>query len=383
MSTETLLARPKQSAGLPTTVKGWLTSEYFKQQIALALPKHMTADRFMRVALTALTRIPKLANCTPNSVIKCMLTCSELGLEPDGRRAHLIPFENRKMNCVDCTLIIDYKGLAELAQRSGTISNIHADIVCENDDFQVNRGQLVSHVVDYKKPRGPMYAAYALIRFKDGGEKCEVMSKQDIDRIRSRSKAANNGPWVTDYDEMAKKTVFKRSSKWITLSPELADAMEKEDELSSPASMVEEVTGLTEAPAIEVETETRKPLLEQRRTTTAAPQETEPEQAQEAAPEGEGGDLGPQAQPKPEQKERAPSQQGGAQSPQAQLAEIVTGAGFNFDDFIAWGINTGNIVEVEKDNILSFDDVDDKRCKRFIVAKVGLLRQLTALKAGK
>ena len=96
-----------------TPIKKTLTGDYFRKQVALCLPKHMTPDRFVRVALTALTRVPKLAQCTEASLIKCMLTCSELGLEPDGRLAHLIPYGK------DCTLVIDYKGLAELAMRSG------------------------------------------------------------------------------------------------------------------------------------------------------------------------------------------------------------------------------------------------------------------------
>jgi recombinational DNA repair protein RecT len=167
-------------------------------------------------------KTPKLLDCTQESVLQCMLNCSALGLEPDGRRAHLIPYGTT------CTLIVDYKGIVELAKRSGDVANVFAQIVCENDNFSWENGE-VKHQVDFRKARGNMYAAYAIITFKDGTKQTDVMTKDEIDSIRKRSKASNSGPWVTDYNEMAKKTVFRRASKWITLSPEVADAFEKDD----------------------------------------------------------------------------------------------------------------------------------------------------------
>lgn len=221
MSTPNTSVIPKTEQK-PATLRQQLSSDYFKQQVALALPKHMTPDRFIRVGLTALMKTPKLLDCTQESVLQCMLACSTLGLEPDGRRAHLIPYGNT------CTLIVDYKGIVELAKRSGDVAGVFAQIVCENDDFNWDTGE-VKHQIDFRRARGEMYAAYAIITFKDGSKQCDVMTKDEIDAIRKRSKASGSGPWVTDYNEMAKKTVFRRASKWITLSPELADAFEKDD----------------------------------------------------------------------------------------------------------------------------------------------------------
>jgi recombination protein RecT len=128
-------------------------------------------------------------------------------------------------------LIIDYKGLVELVYRSGVVANVHADIVCENDDFVYDRGQLVKHQISFREDRGEMYAAYCLVRMKDGTEKCEVLTKREIDSIRARSKASKSGPWVTDYNEMAKKTAFRRVSKWIPLSAEIRDAVVGDDDV--------------------------------------------------------------------------------------------------------------------------------------------------------
>lgn len=192
------------------------------------LPKVCTPDRFARVALTCLRKTPKLVDALQTqdgraSLAQQFMKCAELGIEPDGRRAYLIPYKN------EIQLILDYKGIAELAMRSGKISNIHADKVCENDEFEYNIGMIEKHRIDFKKPRGKAYAYYAIVTFKDGTKKCEVMSKDEVDSIRKRSKSSGNGPWVTDYDEMAKKTVFRRLSKWLPQSPEMQKAFDIDD----------------------------------------------------------------------------------------------------------------------------------------------------------
>lgn len=224
MSQETAVATKDAAqvakAAKPPTIRSLISGEEFKAQIAMALPKHITPDRFIRVALTAMQKTPKLLDCTQSSLFQSLLTCSQLGIEPDGRMAHLIPYGNV------CQLIIDYKGLSALAMRSGEILPPHADVVCENDLFEYDRGEVKKHVIDFRKPRGKPYAAYAIVRYKEGGEKAECMSMEEVDAIRKRSKASSSGPWVTDYNEMAKKTVFRRLSKWLPLSPEFRDALE-------------------------------------------------------------------------------------------------------------------------------------------------------------
>jgi len=242
-------------------LRALLEGDAFKQAITSALPKHLPAERFIRVAITAMTRTPKLADCDQATFFNALLTLSQCGIEPDGRRAYLIPFENRKRGVTECQLIISYMGLLELAMRTGEISNVHADKVCENDLFEYDRGQIGRHAIDFKRPRGKAYAYYALCRFKDGTEKAEVMTVDEVDAIRSRSRAGNSGPWVTDFDEMAKKTVFRRLSKWLPISSEYRDALEKDaDQLPSMAGAVQEkpaqakpVFSRPASPALELE----------------------------------------------------------------------------------------------------------------------------------
>tara|TARA_R110000850_G_C9996151_1_gene468183 strand:+ start:13260 stop:14051 length:792 start_codon:yes stop_codon:yes gene_type:complete len=207
----------------PQTLKGIIGSEAMQKQFAAALPKHLSPERFGRVAITALTRTPKLLECTKESVFKCLLDLSAMGLEPDGRRAHLIPYGKV------CTVIVDYKGIVELMRRSGDVVTIHADIVCENDEFAHNMGEISRHTFDLREPRGEMYAVYCQVTFKDGSKQSAIMTKGEIQAIQKRSRSGGSGPWVTDFNEMAKKTVVRRVSKMITLSPEIAQHIETAD----------------------------------------------------------------------------------------------------------------------------------------------------------
>lgn len=205
------------------SLKQILASEKMQAQFAASLPKHLSPERFGRVAMTALSRTPKLAECTQESFFKCLLDLSAMGLEPDGRRAHLIPYGK------ECTLILDYKGIVELMRRSGNVVKIHADVVCENDTFEHNLGEILSHTFDLFGDRGEVKGAYCQVTFKDGSVQSAIMSKAEIEAIRNRSRAGKSGPWVSDWNEMAKKTVVRRVSKMITLSPEIMDAVERSD----------------------------------------------------------------------------------------------------------------------------------------------------------
>lgn len=204
------------------TLRSQIESEGFAAQIAKVLPSHLTPERMVRVAVTAMLKTPKLMQCTQTSFFNCMLTCSQFGIEPDGRLAHLIPFENRKAGTTDCQLIIDYKGLVALALRSGSVSSIHADKVCTEDIFVYDKGQIVTHKIDFRSPRGKPFAYYAIVKMKDGSEKCDVMQLEEVEAIRRRSRSASSGPWVTDFDEMAKKglaldTLIPTPEGWTTM----------------------------------------------------------------------------------------------------------------------------------------------------------------------
>ena len=220
----------------PAGIRDLLTGPLFKEQLALALPRHLSPERFIRIALTAMSRTPKLMECTKESFFKCLLDLSAMGLEPDGRRAHLIPYNNRKNQTVECQLIVDYKGLVELAKRGGGVQLWRAELVCEKDEFEWRDGS-VTHGINWRQDRGQAQCVYSAVRTPDGTNDFEVMTLAEVNAIRRRSRSADDGPWVTDFNEMAKKSVMRRHSKRLTLSPEFHDAVARDDDrLELPVS---------------------------------------------------------------------------------------------------------------------------------------------------
>lgn len=322
------------------TVEALLNGPAFLDAIKKSLPAHLKPDRFVRVALTAMTRTPKLRTCSQESLFECLLNLSQTGLEPDGRRAHLIPYGDK------CTLIIDYKGFVELAIRSGNVSNIHADVVRENDEFEYDMGQITKHKPQLRGDRGEVYAVYARVLFKDGTSKCEVMDRDEVEAVRKRSKAANAGPWVTDWNEMAKKTVFRRLSKWIQLSPEIRDAVEA-DELDFRKS------NIVESPVIFA-----KPNVSVVEDSDDVPMDGPTPQAKEA-------ESKPQATgifaPAPKVQESNPLAVVPG-SPQAEISEVLEGAGVTFESFRKWLADSDGIAT---DSWESWAQVPKEICEGF------------------
>jgi recombination protein RecT len=200
-----------------------------KGELARALPRHLPIERFMRLILTACTRTPRLFESTPASVYGAVMQAAQLGLEIDvAGQAHLIPFRNKKTGNYEAQLIPGYKGLIALARRSGEISTISARAVFEKDYFDY-KYSLEKDTLDHKpceeENRGELSHVYAIARLKDGGIQWEVMPRSDVERVRKQARAGNDGPWVTHYEEMAKKTVLRRLCKLLPSSVELQTAI--------------------------------------------------------------------------------------------------------------------------------------------------------------
>ncbi|SEA53117.1 recombination protein RecT [Thalassobacillus cyri] len=222
------LANRKNGASTPANGNNQVNTiqAYLKKmgpEFERALPKHMDADRLGRIALTTIRQNPKLLECSIPSLMGAVMQAAQLGLEP-GLIGHcyLVPFWNGKMKQTDVQFIIGYKGMIDLARRSGHIESIYAHTVHENDEFEYELGL---HPKLVHKPatgeRGEMTFVYAVAHFKDGGYQFEVFSANDVEKVKSRSKAGANGPWKTDYEEMAKKTVIRRMFKYLPISVEV------------------------------------------------------------------------------------------------------------------------------------------------------------------
>lgn len=222
----------QQGGKAKTTMQGLIQA--MEPQIRKALPSVITPERFTRMVLTALSSTPKLQTCTPQSFLGAMMQAAQLGVEPNTPlgQAYLIPYGNV------CQFQLGYKGLIDLAYRSGEVSSIQAHEVHENDVFEYEYGlePKLKHI-PAQKDRGNVIMYYAVLKLKNGGVGFEVMSREDVETFsRKKSKAFNNGPWQTDFDEMAKKTVLKKVLKYAPLKTEFARAVATDETVKSTLS---------------------------------------------------------------------------------------------------------------------------------------------------
>lgn len=209
------------------------------------LPKHLTAQRVLKMAIIAASRQPALLECTQVSFLQAVMRAAELGLDFTGTlgSGYLVPFHNKRLGVREVQFIPGYRGLIDLARRSGQIANIEAHVVYESDALELEYGTnpRLKHRPSLKDDPGPLKCVYAIGTLKDGCKQVEVMTRAQVESIRRRSKAANDGPWVTDYDEMARKTAVRRVCKYLPLSPEVVEALAAEDEIHRNAEYANDI----------------------------------------------------------------------------------------------------------------------------------------------
>lgn len=205
-------------------------------RISAVMPKHLNPDRMYQLAVSCYNQTPKLNECTPQSVLSCLMKCSALGMEPsavDGLgRAYILPFSNKKTGHMEATFILGYKGMIDLARRSGEIKDISARVVHQGDEFDYEYGltEGLRHVPSTEPVDGrPMTHVYMVAHFKDGGHYIDIMSKAEVEDIRKRSKTPNVGPWATDYEAMARKTVIRRAFPYLPVSVQTEQDVASDD----------------------------------------------------------------------------------------------------------------------------------------------------------
>ena len=246
-------AAQSQNQEQKMTMKALIVS--MEGQIKKALPSVITPERFTRMVLTALSTTPKLQECTQKSFLGAMMMAAQLGVEPNTPlgQAYLIPYKNHGV--LECQFQIGFKGLIDLAYRSGEVTDISAHAVHENDVFEYELGLTpkLRHV-PATKDRGDVTMYYAVFHTKSGGYGFEVMSRDDVIRhMNEFSKAAAKGfsPWQTHFDEMAKKTVVKKVLKYAPLKTEFMRAIGTDETIKS--NVVSDMTDEPDETIIEVE----------------------------------------------------------------------------------------------------------------------------------
>ena len=210
-------------------------------EIRRALPAVLTPERFTRMALSAINNTPELANCTPMSFIAALMNAAQLGMEPNTPlgQAYLIPYKNKGV--LECQFQLGYKGLIDLAYRTGKIQMIQAHVVREFDYFEYQYG-LDSRLVHRPGTgdRGEITFIYGLFKLNNGGYGFEVSNKEDMNAFAakySKSYGSKFSPWVDNYEDMAKKTVIKRALKYAPVSSDFQKALSVDETIKTELSV--------------------------------------------------------------------------------------------------------------------------------------------------
>ena len=226
------------TAKAPKTIRDYVKS--MEGEIAKALPSVITPERFTRMVFTALSANPKLQECTPQSFLGAMMTAAQLGVEPNTAlgQAYILPYKNHGK--MEATYVMGYRGVIDLAYRSGEISSIQAHEVYENDEFEYEYGlePKLKHI-PAKENRGNVAYFYAIFKTKDGGFGFEVMSVDDMRafaRKYSKSFGSESSPWTTAFAEMGKKTLLKRVLKYAPLKSEFARGLAQDETVHTTIS---------------------------------------------------------------------------------------------------------------------------------------------------
>lgn len=218
--------------------------EQAMSRIDRVLPKHLTPERMVQIAATLAYRNPRLQECDPNSIVAAVIQASELGLDISTAmgEAYLIPRYNSRARVTECQFQPGYRGLVKLARQSGEIALIRSSLVLAGDVLSVR------YTPDLEFLHEPVFAgggrrevthAYAYAKLTNGERLVEVMDLAEIEAIHQRSESyrkaqrdnkPEDGPWATDWGEMARKTALKRICKGLPRSVELARAIEADDE---------------------------------------------------------------------------------------------------------------------------------------------------------
>jgi recombination protein RecT len=310
---------------------------------------------------------PRLGECQPASVFACVIQASQLGLRPGLLgECYLIPYKNRDGIYI-CTLQLGYQGLLELVRRSGLVEAISAHLVRDRDLFDVQWGTTpgIVHRPYLDGDPGNVRLVYSVARLKGGGTHAELMTVDDIERIRNRSQNVisakrfnKDTPWDTDWDEMARKTVLRRICKYLPKSSELASALSIDDSATRGAQQITLPEALSNSyvppPFIGIDPETGEtdpppppppaaepPAPRRRRAAAAAP---EPEPA--PPPETEDAPPAPPAPPANEQD----TDEGPARRSYARLADAIVKAA---------NAEAAAVVLDQARGVLDAEDLDD------------------------
>lgn len=211
--------------------------QYIEKQmpsIAAMLPRSMPPARFQATLLQALLNNPDVLSCTPQSIVKAVMQAAQEGIALTGQPGggYLVPFRPEQGAQPEATLLRDYRALIRMAIRSGAATKIESAVVRHGEHFAYVLGDepRIEHTPDIgSKAAGIAY--YAIAALPDGSKQREVMTRDQVEHIRQKSRMRDSGPWRNDFDQMARKTVIRRLINYLALSPEQRELIDREERI--------------------------------------------------------------------------------------------------------------------------------------------------------
>lgn len=329
------------------SVQDLLKNEFALSNLDRVKAKHMNPERMMRVMANAIRKTPKLAQCEPMSFLGALMECSALGLEPNTAMGHayLVPFDNRKKGVTEVQVIVGYKGLIDLARRSGHITSISANVHYSDDELWEYEEGTESKLRHIPGPQdGEKLHVYAIAKFTAGGHAYVVLPWSHVIKIRNASQnwktavkfnSTAASPWTVHEDAMAKKTAIRALSKYLPLSVEFMAAAEVDHDDGAKVNYAEYALHPESGPVIDGE------AIQEGEEDPAVDHAPEPKQEEKPKPKSE-----PKTQKKPEpEPESAPEPSDDEMT--AKLRELVSEELDNADDLGA----VESVMELWRDQI--------------------------------
>lgn len=292
--TQALQPRSATVPALPALLTAELST--ILPQIDSLLPADIAVAQFRAALWLTLTRGWGLEDCEPKSVVDCVIKSATYGMLP-GRDCHFLPFrDKRRGNKRQATFVPNYFGIIRSLDRTGKVAKAFAHPVFSTDHFEVD---YLADVFEHKPTRGKqgqLICFYGCIVLKDGTKHVEVLTLDEIDAVKRRAPSHDEGPWVTDYLMMARKTALKRVAKYVQLTPEMTTLLDEEDERErSEVTDAQAQQTIAELWGESVDMQTGEVMMS--KTAPHAPQSTESYVTSETAPESSPEPSAPQESP--------------------------------------------------------------------------------------
>lgn len=185
------------------------------EQLVPTTAQGYSVPDIIRQAAACFQDNPKLNNCDPKSIATAVKYAVQLGLNIHGplKQAYLVPYGPQ------CKFDLQYQGLLDLTMRTGIYKKIVAKVVHENDQFEVNEDDSVSHKFKLSG-RGEIVGFYAYAIDNNDNKFTEVFTKEEMDFLESTTRKGGSATpaWRNWYSEMGRKSALKRLVKWLPKS---------------------------------------------------------------------------------------------------------------------------------------------------------------------